>query len=176
MSTKILYSREEIKRKVASLADQISKDYKNKKVILVGILDGSFIFMADLARALFDAGLTDFEVNFIGISSYSENRESSKNPQITKDLRVDISNRHVLIVEDIVDTGYSLDFLNRLLKERNPASLKTLLLLSKLARREVDVKLDYVGFEIKENKWVEGYGLDSGFLGRGNPDIIEKLA
>ncbi|MBI3485463.1 hypoxanthine phosphoribosyltransferase [Candidatus Daviesbacteria bacterium] len=169
----VLISRQQIKDKIFELAKQIKLDYQDKKLFLVGILDGSYILMADLSRMLFEQGFSNFEINFIGVSSYANSRESSKNPKITKDLNLDILDKHVLLVEDIVDTGWSLDFVQRLLNERKPASLKTLVLLSKPDRREVKVKLDYLGFEI-ENKWVEGYGLDTAGLGRGNPDVIQK--
>ncbi len=174
MSTKILITKEQISQKVNELAQKITKDYHGKDLVLIGILDGAYILIADLSRELFSLGLKDMEVTFLGLSSYGSNRESSKNPKITKDLRLDITDRNVLIVEDIVDTGWSLDFLIRLLKQRNPASIKTLVLLSKPQRREISLKLDYIGFEI-ENKWVEGYGLDTDYKGRANPNIIERV-
>lgn len=172
-NAKVLISREQIASKVSDLAAEIVREYTGKKLVLVGILDGAFILMADLSRELFKQGLHDFEVTFMGVSSYGQSRESSKNPKITKDLRLDIKDRHVLIVEDIVDTGWSLSFLQRFLLERNPASLKTLVLLSKAESKETKVSLDYIGFEIK-NVWVEGYGLDTNYLGRGNPEVIER--
>lgn len=173
--TEILINREQIAEKIKELALKITQDFKGQDLVLVGILDGAFMLMADLSRELYKLGLKEMEVTFLGISSYGQNRESSKNPKITKDLRLDIKDRNVLIVEDIVDTGFSLDFLQRFLKERNPKILKTLVLLSKSSRREVDIKLDYIGFEI-ENVWVEGYGLDTDYLGRGNPDIIKRFS
>lgn len=174
MKSKTLLTKEQISKRLKELSLDISKNYLNKNLVLVGILDGAYILMADLSRELFSLGLTDLEVTFLGVSSYGANRESSKNPKITKDLRLDITDRNVLIVEDIVDTGWSLDFIIRLLKQRNPLSLKSLVLLSKTERREVQIKVDYLGFEIG-NKWVEGYGLDTDYKGRGNPDIIERL-
>ncbi len=173
MKTKILISEKQITARVKALAKGIVKDYKGLDLTLVGVLDGAYILMSDLSKELYKLGLKNFEVAFIGISSYGSSRESSKNPLITKDLGLDILKKHVLLVEDIVDTGWSLDFLQRYLSERKPASLKTLVLLSKKERREIKVPIEYIGFKI-ENKWVEGYGLDTDYKGRGNPDIIEK--
>lgn len=131
------------------------------------------MLLADLSRALFRSHMSAFEVDFIGVESYGKSVQSSRNPKITKELCAEVANRNVLLVEDIVDTGWTLHFLIEHVKRSKPASLKTLILLSKPARREVDVKLDYVGFEI-ENVWVEGYGLDSAGSGRGCPDIVVR--
>lgn len=172
--TKVLIPREKIKERIQNLAKDIANDYREKKVVLVGVMRGSLIFMADLLRALWLEGLYDCEPDFIGISSYGAATQSSREPIMTKDLQMDISSRHVLIVEDIVDTGYTVKKALDLLEKRNPASLKTLSLLSKPSRREVEVPIDYLGFEI-ENKWVVGYGFDVDNKGRGDPDIVEKL-
>lgn len=166
-----LISSKQINQKLQDLSAQLSKDYHQKQVVLVGILNGSYILMADLSRTLWKSGLTDFEIDFMGITSYGKDTESSKNPHITQDLQADIRNRHVLIIEDIVDTGYSLDALQRFLKERQPTSLKTLVLLSKDSRREINVKVDYLGFKVEG--WVEGYGLDSAQKNRGRPNIVK---
>lgn len=174
MNSKVLISKEQILEKVKELAQNITKDYPSGNLILIGILDGAYVLMADLSRELFNLGLTNIEVAFFGVTSYGSGTQSTKRPEITKDLNINIEGRDVLIVEDIVDSGYSLDFIIKTLKIRNPASIKTLCLLSKPSRRELDVKVEYIGFEI-ENKWVEGYGLDTDHKGRGNPDIVEKI-
>jgi hypoxanthine phosphoribosyltransferase len=170
MTSKTLITSEAIDHRVHELAKDITSAYQSKNVLLVGILKGSFIFLADLSKALWRAGLQDFEVDFMGISSYGADTESSRNPQITKDLATNIEHRHIIIVEDIIDTGYSLDALIRILAERQPQSIKSAVLLSKPSRREIQVHVDYIGFEVKG--WIEGYGLDTNESGRGRPDVI----
>jgi hypoxanthine phosphoribosyltransferase len=171
--TQTIISSAQIEKKTIHLAKQIAQDYRGKNVILIGILKGSVIFLSDLLRALWHENIHDCCVDFMGISSYGSDTESSKNPHITKDLDMNIHNRHALIVEDIIDTGYSLDALYRILHQRQPKSLKTVVLLSKPSRRQIDIKVDYLGFEVEG--WVEGYGLDTDELYRGRPDIIEVI-
>jgi hypoxanthine phosphoribosyltransferase len=164
-------SEAEIQKRIEVLATEIVQEYDNKQVLLVGVLKGSVIFLADLVRELWRQQLTDVEIDFIGISSYENgDTESSKNPRITMDLSSNVRGRHVLLVEDVVDTGYSLEALTRLLTQRQPASIKTAVLLSKISRREVGVRVDYVGFEI--DGWIEGYGLDTDEKFRGRPNIV----
>ncbi len=172
MTSKVILSKGQISTRIQELAEQIYHDYMGQQLILICILKGSFMFTSDLAKELWIKGLTDCEIDFMGISSYNHNTESSKNPRITSDLTTDIRGRNVLIVEDIIDTGYSLDALSRFLSQRKPASLKSVVLLSKPSRREIDFKVDYIGFEVEG--WVEGYGLDTEELGRGRPEIIMK--
>lgn len=162
-----LLSETEIEQRVDQMAAEIARDYEGKDVLLVGVLRGAFMFMADLSRQLWKHGMQSFEIDFIGISSYGNNLESSKNPRITLDLSEDVQGRHVILVEDIVDTGYSLDALQRLIGERQPASLHTVVLLSKTSRREIEVEVSYMGFEI--DGWIEGYGLDTN---RGRPEVV----
>lgn len=168
----ILLSEAVIRERVKALASEISEDYQDKKLLIIGILRGAFIFAADIIRELSEK-LPDLEVDFIALSSYSDGEESSRAPRIEKDLNTNIEGWDVLIVEDIVDTGYSFDKLLKLLLSRNPSSLKTCVLLSKPGRREVDVDIDYLGFNI-EDRWVEGYGLDTLQKGRGRRDIVAK--
>lgn len=163
-----LISEEEIAKRVRELSDQISHDYKGKKPVLVSILKGSIIFLGDLLRNL-DPDLLA-EIDFMEVSSYGSRQESSRQPKIGKDLSTNIDGRHVIVVEDIVDTGYSFDSLLKILKARNPASLKTCVLLSKPDRREKEVPIDYLGFEIP-NVFVMGYGMDEDQKYRGLPDI-----
>ena len=153
--SEILITEEEIKNKIIELGKKISKDYKGKNLILVGILRGAVIFMADLARKISIPMVFDF----IAISSYGAETKSSGVVRILKDLDVNIKGKDVLIVEDIVDTGLTLDYLLRMLKSRKPASIKVCTFLTKTARRKVNIKVDYSGFDIP-NKFVVGYGLD----------------
>ncbi|MCK5768260.1 MAG: hypoxanthine phosphoribosyltransferase [Candidatus Atribacteria bacterium] len=153
--SEILITEEEIKNKITELGKKISKDYKGKNLILVGVLRGAVIFMADLARKISIPMVFDF----IAISSYGAETKSSGVVRILKDLDVNIKGKDVLIVEDIVDTGLTLDYLLRMLKSRKPASIKVCTFLTKTARRKVNIKVDYSGFDIP-NKFVVGYGLD----------------
>ncbi len=162
-----LITQTQIRERIAQLAQTIATDYKGEKIVLVGVLKGSFIFLADLSRALWEAGFEATEIDFVGISSYGDDTETSRNPRIYLDLSTDIQNRHVLIVEDIVDTGYSLESLLRILNSRHPASLKTCVLLSKTSRREIQVPVEYIGFDV--DGWIEGYGLD---VRRSCPDVL----
>ncbi len=147
-----------IKAKVRQMAEEISADYEgihNEDFLLIGVLKGSFIFLADLARRL----TVPHRVDFIALSSYADKAESTGAVRMIMDTRADVAGRHILIVEDILDTGYTLRYLYRLFEARQPASLRTAVLLTKPDRREVDVPINYLGFEIP-NVWVVGYGLD----------------
>src|SRR5438132_9589231 len=150
----VLLSEDEIRRRVGELGRAISKDYAGKPLVAVGILKGSFIFMADLVRAI-DLPLS---VDFLGLSSY-EGTESTGVVQITSDLAKPIEGKNVLIVEDIVDTGLTMRYLLENLTTRKPASVKVCALLEKPARAKVKIPVDYKGFTI-EDKFVVGYGLD----------------
>jgi hypoxanthine phosphoribosyltransferase len=169
---KILLSQSKISKRVKELAAQISLDYKDKNPVFVGILRGSFIFMADIVRAL-DPNLPVI-LDFMEVSSYDSAKESSRQPRIDKDIETDISGKNVLVIEDLVDTGYSFDTLIKILKARNPKSLKTCSLLSKPARREIEVPIDYMGFEIP-NVWIEGYGMDTDEIYRNLKDIWYRV-
>ncbi|MBI2310613.1 hypoxanthine phosphoribosyltransferase [Candidatus Collierbacteria bacterium] len=164
-------SESEIRSRLEQLAIEISQKYQGKRLLLIGVLNGAFVIMADLSRELFRAGLTDIEIDFVQISSYGADTESSRNPRLLKDCSVDISGRHIMIVEDIVDTGYSLAALLALFTARGAASIETFALLSKPSRREIEVEVEYVGFEVGD--WVEGMGLDTNQSGRANPDIVK---
>ncbi len=163
----ILITEEEIKQKILELGKQITKDYEGKDLIFIGVLRGAVIFMSDLARAISVPMIFDF----IAISSYGASTESSGVVRILKDLDETIENKDVLVVEDIVDTGLTLDYLIRILKSRNPASLKVCTFLNKKARRKINVKIDYSGFDIP-NKFVVGYGLDYGGKFRNIPYVF----
>jgi hypoxanthine phosphoribosyltransferase len=150
----ILVTEEAIQAKVAELGNRISNDYRGKELLLVGLLRGAIVFLSDLMRVIEIPVLLDF----IGISSYGINTESGA-VRLVMDLETDITGRHVLIVEDIVDTGKTLSYLVENLKARQPASLRICALLDKPDRRQVPINVDYVGFEIPD-KFVVGYGLD----------------
>lgn len=152
---KVLITEEQLQKRVAELGRRISTDYQEKYPILVCILKGGILFLSDLIRHV----AVPHEIDFMAISSYGASTESSGVVRILKDLDANIAGRHVLIVEDIIDTGHTLDYILRNLRTREPASLRICTLLSKPARREIDIPLDYIGFEIP-NEFVIGYGLD----------------
>jgi hypoxanthine phosphoribosyltransferase len=150
-----LISAEQLAGRVAELGAEIERAFAGREVVVVGVLTGCFVFMADLVRHL--EGPVRCE--FLGLSSYGAATESSGVVAITKDLTAPIRDAHVLIVEDIVDTGLTLNYLRENLATRQPASLSTVCLLSKPARRRIDVDVDFLGFTI-EDRFVVGYGLD----------------
>jgi hypoxanthine phosphoribosyltransferase len=152
----VLLTSEQIQRRIAELASQIARDYVDvPDLLLVGVLKGSVMCMVDLARAL----QRPVALDFIAISSYGRSTETSGVVRVLKDLDTDITGQHVLIVEDIVDSGLTLAYLRESLQRRNPASLRICAFLNKPGRREAAVHIDYVGFDIP-NEFVVGYGLD----------------
>ncbi|NMA94004.1 MAG: hypoxanthine phosphoribosyltransferase [Clostridiales bacterium] len=153
--SEVLISQKEIENRVAELGEQISRDYEGKELLLIGILKGSVIFMADLMRAI----RLDLEMDFMSVSSYGGATSSSGVVRILKDLDEDIRGKNVLIVEDIIDTGLTLAYIKEYLEKRGPDSLRIVTLLDKPARRKVALEVDYVGFEV-EDKFIVGYGLD----------------
>jgi hypoxanthine phosphoribosyltransferase len=150
-----MISEEEINQRLSEMGKQIAVDYHDLKPILIGVLNGGFIFLADLIRNI----NIDCEIDFIRVSSYGDEKESSGHIKVLKPLSADIKGRHVIVVEDIVDSGLSLQFLNKMLNAFEPASLSVATLLCKRSRLIVDLTIDYVGFDI-EDKFVVGYGLD----------------
>ncbi len=163
---RVLYSRDEIKKRVEELALQISRDYEGKDLLLVGVLKGAFIFMADLIRCMKIPSIVDF----IRVASYGAGTESSGQIKITKDIEVPLAGRDVLIVEDIVDSGITLDYLVKKLAECKPGSLKVCALIDKRGRRKVPFEADYVGFTMDDG-FIVGYGLDFNEMSRFHPDI-----
>ena len=151
----ILIDEETLAARVAELGAEVSADYEGRDLLLIGVLKGAVFFMADLMRHLTVA----CEVDFMAISSYGDATDSSGIVRILKDLDISIEGRDVLVVEDIIDSGLTLSYLIRNLESREPASLEVCALLTKPSRREIDVRVRYVGFEIP-NKFVVGYGLD----------------
>jgi len=151
----ILLSESQIQQRVSELGGRISADYAGLNPLLLCVLKGGYVFLADLTRCL----TIKHDVDFMAISSYGDGTESSGVVRILKDLDRDISGRHVLVVEDIIDTGRTLAYLMQNLRVRQPASLKVCTLLNKPSRREIDLDVDYTGFEIPD-RFVIGYGLD----------------
>jgi hypoxanthine phosphoribosyltransferase len=151
----VLIEDDRLQERIAELGEEISADYAGRDLLLVGVLKGAVFFMADLMRRL----TVPCEIDFMAISSYGESTDSSGVVRILKDLDLSIEGRHVLVVEDIIDSGLTLSYLVRNLQAREPASLAVCALLTKPGRREIDVDVRYVGFEIP-NRFVIGYGLD----------------
>ena len=164
--SRILISSEQLQAKAAEMGQAISEDYRNKDLLLVCVLRGAFMFLADLIRHI----TIPHEVDFMATASYGRSTESSGIVRILKDLNTSIEGRDVLVVEDIVDSGLTLQYLLRLLRDRNPASLRVCCLLDKRTRRQVEVPLDYLGFNVP-NEFVVGYGLDYGELYRNLPFV-----
>jgi hypoxanthine phosphoribosyltransferase len=155
-SLRVLVSAEQIQKRIAELGAEIDRDYPGgEPVYLIAVLKGAFIFMADLSRAM----KTPARIEFIGISSYGKGKTTSGQVQLTKDLDAPIEGHHVIIVEDILDTGITLNYLTTLMAQRKPKSLRIVTLLDKPERRQSPVKANYIGFTIPD-EFVVGYGLD----------------
>lgn len=163
---KVLLRKAEIRRRVRELARQLERDYEGESVHLICILKGACIFLADLLREL----KLPVSVDFIAVSSYGKGSLPSGEVRITKDLDASVEGQNVIIVEDILDTGLTLNYLYRILQSRKPKSLKIAALLDKPARRVKEVPVDYIGFEIPD-QFVVGYGLDYGENYRNLPDV-----
>ena len=151
----ILISEDKIQKRVSEIAEQISNDFTEESVTLICILKGAVMFMVDLARKI----NKNVEIDFMDVSSYGERTESSGNIKINKDLQNPIEGKNIIIVEDIIDSGRTLNYLYRYLKDKKPASLKICTLLDKPERRVFDIKVDYTGFTIPD-EFIVGYGLD----------------
>src|ERR1035437_5970092 len=172
--TEILIDQDALQQRIQELGEEISTDYTGRDLLLIGVLKGAVFFMADLMRNL----TIPCEIDFMAISSYGDSTDSSGVVRILKDLDINIEGRDVLIVEDIIDSGLTLSYLMRNLEARGPASLEICSLLTKPERREADVPVRYIGFEIP-NRFVIGYGLDFAeryrnlpYVGILDPDLI----
>jgi hypoxanthine phosphoribosyltransferase len=166
-TTRVLISKDAIDERIRTLAAEIERDYPPAEEIhLVAVLKGGFMFMADLVRAMSDRVTMDF----MAVSSYGKGTTTSGQVRVLKDLDSNLERRHVILVEDIVDTGLTLHYLQEMLKARAPRSIRTACLLSKPSRRQVDVRVDYVGFTIDDH-FVVGYGLDYAEKYRNLPHI-----
>jgi len=159
-------SRHEIEAAIQSIAQQINQDYKDKEVVLVGVLKGTILFLADLVRQL----NMETEIEFVRLSSYGKARTSSGTVTIIKDIQADVRNKHVLIVEEIIDSGRTLKFLYERLKSAGPASVEIVTLLDKCSKRVVDLPVKYIGKTI-DDQFLVGYGLDLEEHCRNLPDI-----
>jgi hypoxanthine phosphoribosyltransferase len=169
MAHDILISAERIEARVDELAAQIARDYRDvEELVMIGVLKGAFMFLADLARKL----TVPHRIEFISVSSYGEAGDEAGAVRLLMDVRTTLAGKHVLLVEDIVDTGRTIEYLLRLLNARSPASLRTCALVRKPDRLEVEVPIDYLGFEIPD-VWVVGYGLDFAERNRTLPYIAE---
>ncbi len=162
-------SQADIARRVGELGEQIRSDHEGEPLHLIAVLNGAFIFMADLVRAI-DAPLS---VDFLSVSSYGSDTKTSGRVKLIKDLDLPIEGKHVILVEDIVDTGITMDYLLRYLRNHRPASVKVAALLSKPSRRQVEVPVDYVGFTI-DDAFVYGYGLDVDHRFRNIPFVTSQ--
>ncbi len=152
---KTLLSEQEIQQKVAELGAKITEEYRGKDLLIVTVLKGAVVFLADLMRQID----TPAEIDFMIVSSYGSGTKTSGVVKIVKDLDVPLKDRHILIVEDILDSGLTLSYLKGILQDRGPASIRIATLLDKPARRKADLKADYIGFEVPD-EFVVGYGLD----------------
>jgi hypoxanthine phosphoribosyltransferase len=161
-----LLSREEIASIVKGLADQISKDYREKELVLVCILKGAFMFLSDLVRQL----QISVQIDFVRLASYGAGMETSGKVEVTKDIEITIEGKDVLIIEDIIDSGLTLKFLKDRLALLNPCSIKVCSLLDKKARREVEIEAEYLGKDI-DDVFVVGYGIDFNETYRNLPEI-----
>jgi hypoxanthine phosphoribosyltransferase len=166
ISKEILFPRDAIQKRVREIAGQISKDYEGRELIIIGVLKGAFIFMADLIREI----SIPCRVDFTRLASYGAGSDSSGRVVMTKDIETSIKGKDILIVEDILDTGLTLQYLVGWLKERDPQSLRICVLLDKRKRRKVSFEANYVGFTIDDG-FVVGYGLDFNEKYRFSPDI-----
>ena len=163
--SEILLSQEQIQKRVAEMAQEIRRDFPGD-LHLIAVLKGAFVFLSDLVRAMPGA----VSLDFMAVSSYAKGTTSSGEVRLLKDLDTTLDGRNVIIIEDIVDTGLTLTYLQDILRARNPRSLRTACLLSKPSRRQVDVKVEYIGFTI-EDRFVVGYGLDYAERYRNLPHI-----
>lgn len=170
---RMVRSRDQIADDVERLARQIAADYQGKHVVLVGALTGAYIFMADLRRALQDNGLDTTDC-FMGVKTYNDKRESSRNPHITYDLEIDVTGLHVLLCDELFDKGHTLEKLLKWLRLRGAASVKSVVYAVKADANEVGFSPDYFGCLLPKS-WLVGYGLDNLGKGRGWRDIYEVI-
>ena len=172
MKIRVLVTKEQLEEKTAELARAIERDYKGKELVLVGVLKGGFIFLADLVRKI----SMDVTIDFISVSSYGDSTQSSGVVRITKDIDSDITGKHILLVEDLIDTGLTLNYLKELFNTKGCASVKLAAILDKPDRRKVDLTVDYAGIQIPD-EFVVGYGLDWAGKYRNLPEVcvVEEI-
>ncbi len=167
---KVIIKKGELKERIKKLGEEISRDYRDKNPVLVGILNGSFIFLADLIREI----KIPHRIDFISVASYGSGKRPSGAVLVLKDLSINIEGKHVIIVEDIIDSGLTLNYIRNNLLTRNPRSLKIVTLLDKRSRRKIKIPLKYTGFFIPD-QFVVGYGLDYDGNYRNLPYIAQLL-
>lgn len=163
---KVLVSRDAIKEKVKELGKKISEDYQGKELVLIGVLKGGFIFLADLVREI----TIPVDIDFISVSSYGQSTQSSGIVRIVKDIDIDIQDKHVLIVEDLVDTGLTLRYLKDLFRNKEPLSVKVCAAFDKPSKRKVNIGIEYKGIDVPD-MFIVGYGLDYAGKYRNFPDV-----
>ncbi len=169
MEERFILDEKTIQEKVREIARQIEEDYEGKEVIFVGVLKGAFIFLADLVRKI---EKVDVLIDFVKVSSYGASTETSGVVRLDFDTTMNLEGKHVILVEDILDTGLTLKYLKELLEKKNPLSLKIAVLLDKFERRKVDIEADYVGFRVPD-RFLVGYGLDYAEKYRNIPYVME---
>ncbi len=169
MEERFILDEKTIQNKVEEIARQIEKDYEGKEVIFVGVLKGAFIFLADLVRKI---EKVDVLIDFVKVSSYGASTETSGVVRLDFDTTMNLEGKHVILVEDILDTGLTLKYLKELLEKKNPQSLRIAVLLDKFERRKVDIEADYVGFRVPD-RFLVGYGLDYAEKYRNIPYVVE---
>lgn len=162
----VLITEEQIRKRVKELGEQITKDYEDKEILVIGILKGSVIFMSELVQKIGKP----IKMDFMDVSSYGKSSVSTGDVKIIKDLDYSIEDKHILIVEDIIDTGYTLSYLIKNLEKRGAKSVKICTFLDKIDRREVDIPVDYIGYEIPD-EFIVGYGLDYAEMYRNLPYV-----
>jgi hypoxanthine phosphoribosyltransferase len=167
----VIISQTQIKERLEDLAFQISQKYKGKNLLVVGILKGAFKLTADLTSKLHEQGLTDLEISFVTLKSYPDGTRAKYEPNIVQDMDINPEGRHVLLVDDVLDTGRSLQVMHKLIESKKAKTVESFALVDKPERRQVDYKTDYVGFTIPDI-WLQGYGMDTAEAGRADPDII----
>jgi len=167
---KVIIQERALKKRIKKLSEEISNDYQNKNPILVGILKGSFIFMADLTRRL----KMPHQIDFLSVASYGSGKQASGVVRWLKDLSINIEGKHVIIVEDVIDSGLTLNYIRNNLQTRNPKSLKIVTLLNKKKKRNLKIPVKYVGFSIPD-EFVVGYGLDYDEKYRNLPYIAQLM-
>lgn len=168
MGLEVLFSKEQIAKRVEELGKKITLDYKGQELVAVCVLKGAFVFFADLVRAI----NLDLEIDFVRLSSYANQKSRTGRVIFSKDMEVPVENKHLLIIEDIVDTGHSMAYLKKVLSARGAKSVKICTLIDKRERREVEVQVDYAGF-VLEKGFIVGYGLDYAEKYRNLPGVYE---
>ncbi|MCL4415233.1 MAG: hypoxanthine phosphoribosyltransferase [Actinobacteria bacterium] len=167
----ILIPNSVIKERIREIAEKVREDFKNKDLLIVGVLKGAFKLVSDFTQELHELGFHHLHISFIALKSYPTGTVAQREAKLTKDLDVDPSGRDVLIVDDILDTGKSLSLITDIIRKKGAKSIKSFVLLDKPERREVNFTADYIGIKIP-NIWVQGYGMDTEETGRAEPNII----